>query len=94
MHERRTTIAQQLLGAVDLAIDFATLGEYGLEAGEPGSASGFPRNGCGERSGRETGWEALATPTVGHGRTSRRAAGRCRLDRRGVPTPRQAAAHR
>jgi len=28
---RETSLAQRVLGAVDLAIDFATLGEYGLE---------------------------------------------------------------
>lgn len=54
--------AQRMLGAVDLAIDFATLGEYGLEpvpADEP----------CRERPGRRTGWEALATVRRGHCRT-------------------------
>ena len=44
--------AQRLLGAVDLAIDFATLGEYGLE---PSPVDGPDR----ERRGRKTGWEAL-----------------------------------
>jgi len=28
---RETSLAQRVLDAVDLAIDFATLGEYGLE---------------------------------------------------------------
>jgi len=49
---RRTPFAQRVLGAVDLAIDAATLGEYGLEpwpADEP----------CRERPGRSAGWEAL-----------------------------------
>jgi len=54
MFARRTPLAQRVLGAVDLAIDVATLGEYGLEpclADEP----------CRERPGRKTGWEALPT---------------------------------
>lgn len=54
MFARRTPLAQRVLGAVDLAIDVATLGEYGLEpcpADEP----------CRERPGRKTGWEALTT---------------------------------
>lgn len=50
----RETFAQRCLGAVDLAIDFATLGEYGLEP--------LPEDRpCRERSGHPTGWEALAT---------------------------------
>jgi hypothetical protein len=54
MFRRRKDLAQRLLGAVDLAIDFATLGEYGLEP--------VPVDGsCRERPGRSTGWEALAT---------------------------------
>jgi len=47
------SFAQRALGAVDLAIDFATLGEYGLEPS--------PTDGpCRERPGPRTGWEALA----------------------------------
>ncbi len=48
-----TNFGQRILGAVDLAIDFATLGEYGLES--------MPADGRRERPGRRTGWEALAT---------------------------------
>jgi hypothetical protein len=53
MMKTEKRFARRMLGAVDLAIDFATLGEYGLEplpADEP----------CRERPGRRTGWEALA----------------------------------
>ena len=50
----RYTVAQGLLGAVDLAIDFATLGQYGLESPPAGGR-------CRERPGRRTGWEALST---------------------------------
>jgi hypothetical protein len=50
--------AQRLLGAVDLAIDFATLGEYGLE---PSPVDGPGR----ERCGRKTAWEALTTARRG-----------------------------
>ena len=50
----RRGFAQRCLGAVDLAIEFATLGEYGLEP--------LPEHrSCRERSGRAAGWEALAT---------------------------------
>lgn len=36
MFDSKTTLAARLTDAVDLLIDFATLGEYGLEpAGEP-----------------------------------------------------------
>jgi hypothetical protein len=46
------SIAQRLLGAVDLAIDFATLGEYGLEP--------LPADGpCRERTGHSATREAL-----------------------------------
>ena len=54
---------QRILGAVDLAIDFATLGEYGLEhlpaqvPGQAGSPADGPRR---ERPGQLTGWEAFA----------------------------------
>jgi hypothetical protein len=54
MFARRTSIGLRVLDAVDLAIDFATLGEYGLEpvhADEP----------CRERPGHTAGWEALST---------------------------------
>jgi hypothetical protein len=52
------SFAQRFLGAVDLAIDFATLGEYGLE---PLPADGPVR----ERRGRKTTWEALTTARRG-----------------------------
>ena len=39
--ERRHSLTQRVLGAVDLAIDFATLGEYGLEhVGRDGRSGG------------------------------------------------------
>jgi hypothetical protein len=59
MFDRRPALGHHLLGAADLAIDFATLGEYGLEA--------IPADGPRERPGRTTsssrraaGWEAFA----------------------------------
>jgi hypothetical protein len=57
MFDRRQALGR-LAGAVDLVIDFATLGEYGLEP--------IPADGPCERpdgvmnSGRAGGWEALA----------------------------------
>jgi hypothetical protein len=67
--ENENGFAQRFLGAVDLAIDFATLGEYGLEP--------LPADGQGrERRGPRTAWEALATARrggceAGSGRRSR-----------------------
>jgi len=90
MYGRHRSLAQRLLGAVDLAIDFATLGEYGLET--------VPADGpCRERPGHATGWEALARPTAGpepapcraDHRRRRPASGR--IDRRGRETVRTAA---
>ena len=57
MFDRRQALGR-LTGAVDLVIDFATLGEYGLEP--------IPADGPCERPdgvmnrGRAGGWEALA----------------------------------
>ena len=47
---------QRILGAIDLAIDFATLGEYGLEP-LPATAEAP----CRDRPGPRAGWEAFAT---------------------------------
>ena len=67
-----SSLAQRVLGAVDLAIDFATLGEYGLE---PLAAEG-PRR---ERPGQTTGWEGFATARRGD--CSRESAGAARIRR-------------
>jgi hypothetical protein len=58
--QRRNSFSQRVLGAVDLAIDFATLGEYGLETWpkETGCLADGSRR---ERRGRTTAWEALPT---------------------------------
>jgi hypothetical protein len=55
---RRPGWLAHLASGVDLAIDIATLGEYGLEP--------LPAEGpsC-DASGREPGWEALARPRRG-----------------------------
>ena len=53
-------MSQRVLSAIDLAIDFATLGEYGLEqlpSRTVGSLADGPRR---ERPGQSTGWEAFA----------------------------------
>jgi hypothetical protein len=64
MQNRRTQIGRQVASGVDLAIDFATLGEYGLE---PRSADGSHRERADRRSRshRRPGWEALATTRRG-----------------------------
>jgi hypothetical protein len=59
-------MTRRILGAIDLAIDFATLGEYGLEplpAHLPVSGPGPADGPCRERPGHTpsaTGWEAFA----------------------------------
>jgi hypothetical protein len=67
-----TSFAQRVLGAVDLAIDFATLGEYGLQTWpeETGCLADGSRR---ERRGRTaTAWEALpATRPRGRDRRPR-----------------------
>ncbi len=67
----RTSLAQRALGAIDLALDFATLGEYGLEV-QPGGAGAHADGPCRERSRHSAvdpsarlGWEALATARRG-----------------------------
>jgi hypothetical protein len=64
MFHRRIDLGQRTLSGVDLAIDFATLGEYGLV---PVSADGSCRERAGRRSTttRRPGWEALATTRRG-----------------------------
>lgn len=57
MFERQNNLAGNVAGAVDLLVDFATLGEYGLEP--------LPADGCCEQDGLRAGWEALATSRRG-----------------------------
>jgi hypothetical protein len=58
-NETSKCIGQRILGAIDLAIDIATLGEYGLEP-LPANAGGLADGPCRERPGHQTGWEAFA----------------------------------
>jgi hypothetical protein len=64
MTYRRNDFGQQVISGVDLAIDFATLGEYGLV---PRSADGSCRDRTGRRPkpNRRPGWEAPATTRRG-----------------------------
>jgi hypothetical protein len=56
--QKQRKLARRVLCAVDLAIDFATLGEYGLEP--------LPADGpCREQPGPRTGWEGFATARRG-----------------------------
>jgi hypothetical protein len=50
-------MSRRLLSAVDLAVDFGTLGEYGLE---PLTADGP----CLERSEHRSDWEAFGRPSA------------------------------
>lgn len=78
MFHRHTDLGQRTLSGVDLAIDFATLGEYGLV---PVSADGSCRERAGRRSriNRRPGWEALVA--------ARRGACGTAADRAGKPRP-------
>jgi hypothetical protein len=60
MSHGRSNFDQRMLSGVDLVIDFATLGEYGLV---PFTAAGSCREPTDRRSrpSRRPGWEALAT---------------------------------
>jgi hypothetical protein len=58
--QRHTSLSQRVLGAIDLAIDFATLGEYGLETW-PKETGCLADESCRERRGHTTAWEALPT---------------------------------
>ncbi len=73
-----STFARRVLGGVDLAIDLATLGEYGLEPLDE-AARGDADEHCRERPGHVAGWEALAKS---------RSRGRCRAPAR-APDPRR-----
>lgn len=64
MFERREKIAGRVAGAIDLLVDLATLGEYGLEP--------LPADGRCELDGHRAGWEALATSRRGSCREATR----------------------
>ena len=51
------------MDTLDLVVDFATLGEYGLEPLE-GAETACAGERC-ELDGRRAGWEAIATPRRG-----------------------------
>jgi hypothetical protein len=71
MFERRQRLAGRVAGAVDLLVDLATLGEYGLEPlPSEREARGFAvveagEDGRCELDGQRAGWEALATSRRG-----------------------------
>src|SRR4051794_22592732 len=56
MFHRRNDLGQRVVDGVDLVIDFATLGEYGLETRAEGSAR--RRTDRHPRPDRRPGWEA------------------------------------
>ena len=60
MFDCKQTLTGRLTDAVDLLIDFATLGEYGLET-LSGDAEGSADGLCRKRRGHAIAWEALAT---------------------------------
>jgi hypothetical protein len=64
MSHGRNDLGQQVISGVDLMIDFATLGEYGLEP-RPAAGSHRERPDRRPRPSRRPGWEALATARRG-----------------------------
>jgi hypothetical protein len=72
-HPRLNDTGQRILGAIDLAIDFATLGEYGLEP-LPAPSGRVPDGPCRERPGHTIGWEAFAKARRGDCVTVQRSA--------------------
>ena len=65
MFDGQDNFAGRVAGAIDLLVDFATLGEYGLEP--------LPADGRCELDGQRAGWEALATSRRGSCREATRA---------------------
>jgi hypothetical protein len=59
--ESKMSLSQRVLGAVDLAIEFATLGEYGLEQIELPALDAGADHCRRERSGRRAAREARTT---------------------------------
>jgi hypothetical protein len=64
MSHGRNDLGQQVISGVDLMIDLATLGEYGLES-RPAVGSCRERPDRRPRPSRRPGWEALATARRG-----------------------------
>jgi hypothetical protein len=64
MFHGRRQLGQRILDGVDLVIDFATLGEYGLEPLHADGSS-CERAGRRPRPNRRPGWEALTTTRRG-----------------------------
>ena len=62
MFDSKTKIRNRLIDIIDLVVDLATLGEYGLEPLDAAEEACARR--C-EQEGRRAGWEALATPRRG-----------------------------
>ena len=63
MFESKTQIRTRLMDTLDLVVDFATLGEYGLEPIERAEAACAGER-C-ELDGRRAAWEAIAAPRRG-----------------------------
>jgi hypothetical protein len=59
MFESKTPLRNRLMETIDLVVDFATLGEYGLEPLD-GAETACAGERC-ELDGRRAGWEAIAT---------------------------------
>lgn len=76
MFDSPSKFKERLAGAVDLAVDLATLGEYGVELRADAGAPACASERC-ETAGRKAGWEALATPRRGSCRSEQPAYAGC-----------------
>lgn len=66
MFVSRPTLMDRLADAIDLVVDFATLGEYGFEAvNEERPMPACVRGGCEATVRGTTAWEGLAAPRRG-----------------------------
>lgn len=66
MFERFNNLKERVTDAVDLMIDFTTLGEYGLETPATAAKACAPEaSGRCEQDGLRAGWEAVATSRRG-----------------------------
>jgi hypothetical protein len=79
MFDRRQDLTHTVVSGLDLLIDFATLGEYGIEP-QPAAGRCDDRPGGVTRSVRRSGWEAIPQARRGACRADLRRAPRAKRD--------------
>jgi hypothetical protein len=80
MFDRQNNLSDRVVSGLDLLVDLATLGEYGIET-MPAGGRCEERRGRATRSGRTVTWEALPQPRRGACRPAHPRRTRQRLDR-------------